>query len=314
MSKKMLYLLGIVATILIGTWLQYIFCCDNCEEKTESKNTSNPITIEEPVSETPTQEAEMIIEGFNFKTENTSFSTSNNFKFLDSNFNLLQPISDSIDLGIENLKSSLVNSTSKFNINGLYNSTEENNSIFPNLGIARATAVKNYLISKGIPENKLQVSSSLTDEMTKSGDTLINSISYNWAEIKDNQTSNENDWNNLKVVINANPVRLYFNTGQSTINLSNSDKEKIGKIIEYTNNVPNSKILITGHTDNTTGPNNTNEYYSAKRAEFAKDYFVSNGISASKIVTEGKAATMPIADNNTEEGRAKNRRAEISIQ
>lgn len=107
---------------------------------------------------------------------------------------------------------------------------------------------------------------------------------------------------------------MYFNTGQSTINLSNSDKEKIGKIIQYTNNVANSKILITGHTDNTTGPNNTNEYYSAKRAEFAKDYFVSNGISANKIVTEGKAATMPIADNNTEEGRAKNRRAEISIQ
>lgn len=84
--------------------------------------------------------------------------------------------------------------------------------------------------------------------------------------------------------------------------------------MDYINHVENSKILITGHTDNTTGPNNTNEYYSKKRAEFAKQYLVKNGIDASKIVTEGKAEKQPIADNNTEEGRAKNRRSEIYIQ
>lgn len=311
MSKKVLYLLGIITTILIGTWFQNVFCCSITSE------TENPIiesdSTEVSIETKPTSSVSSKI-GFNFKTENESFSTTDNFTFLSSDFNILLPVSDSINLGIERLKSSLNNSTSKFKINGLYSSTEENNSIFPDLGIARATAVKNYLLSKGISENKVTVSSSLVNMLEQKGDTLLNSVSFNWNDINKTNTISNNNWNATKTEINANPIRLYFNTGQSSINLSQEDRDKLGKIMDYINNVEGSKILITGHTDNTTGPNNTNEYYSAKRAEFAKEYLVSNGISASKIVTQGKAATMPIADNNTEEGRAKNRRAEISIQ
>lgn len=311
MSKKVLYLLGIALTILLGTWLQNSFCCSSCN-KTETQE--NVPTSTEIIEETKPIESISLSSGFNFYSDNESFETKDNFSFLSSDFNLLLPISDSINLGIEKLKSSLSDSTSKFKINGLYNSSEENNSIFPDLGIARATAVKNYLISRGVTENKILVSSSLSDDLSKVGDTITNSISYELISLKASTENNTNNWETLKAEINSNPVRLYFNTGQSDINLSQEDKDKLGKIIQYTNNVEGSKILITGHTDNTTGPNNTNEYYSAKRAEFAKQYLVSNGISASKIVTLGKAATMPIADNNTEEGRAKNRRAEISIQ
>lgn len=311
MSKKVLYLLGIALTILLGTWLHHSFCCTSCCEKEVQENEVSPVEV---LEEPQTVETTTSSFGFNFNSDTGSFKTNDNFSFLTSDFNLLLPISDSINLGIEKLKSSLSNSTSKFKINGLYNSSEENNSIFPDLGIARATAVKNYLISKGISENKIAVSSSLSDDLSKVGDTITNSISYELISLNSTTENNTNNWETLKTEINANPVRLYFNTGQSSINLSQEDKHKLGKIIQYTNNVEGSKILITGHTDNTTGPNNTNEYYSAKRAEFAKAYLVSNGISAAKIVTQGKAATMPIADNNTEDGRAKNRRAEISIQ
>lgn len=311
MPKKVLYLLGIALTILLGTWLQSIFCCNSCNEKeVQETETTSTVVIEK----TKSNENVSTNFGFNFNTETDSFKTNDNFSFLSFDFNLLLPVSDSINFGIEKLKSSLSNSTSKFKINGLYNSTEENNSIFPDLGIARATAVKNYLISKGIPENKIVISSSLTEDLKKVGDTITNSISYDLISPNTLNKNNTNNWETLKAEINANPVRLYFNTGQSSINLSQEDKEKLGRIIQYTNNVEGSKILITGHTDNTTGPNNTNEYYSAKRAQFAKQYLVSNGISVAKIVTQGKAATMPIADNNSEDGRAKNRRAEIAIQ
>lgn len=309
MSKKVLYLLGIALTILLGTWLQNSFCCNSCNENEdqETETTSTVVVVETKPVENISSNS-----GFNFNTTVDSFKTNANFSFLSSDFNLLLPVSDSINIGIEKLKSSLLNSTTKFKINGLYNSTEENNSIFPDLGIARATAVKNYLISKGIPENKITLSSSLSNDLK--GDTIINSISYDLISPNTTTENNNNNWETLKAEINANPVRLYFNTGQSSINLSQEDKDKLGRIIQYTNTVEGSKILITGHTDNTTGPNNTNEYYSAKRAGFVKEYLVSNGISAAKIVTQGKAANLPIADNNTEEGRAKNRRAEISIQ
>lgn len=183
MPKKLLYLLGIVTTILIGTWLQHYFCCTNCSEKESEENKTSTIEVAEEPQTTENVSSNF---GFTFNSENDSFKTNDNFSFLNSDFNLLLPVSDSIDLGIEQLKKSLANNTNKFNIVGKYLSSEENNSIFPDLGIARATAVKNYLISKGIPENKLSVSSLLFDEITKSGDTLINSISYNWSEIIEN--------------------------------------------------------------------------------------------------------------------------------
>ncbi len=312
MSKKVLYLLGIAFTILLGTWLQHSFCCNTCDEIKPVENETKQIEIAKEKPQTIENVSPHV--GFTFTTETTSFKTNDNFSFLNSDFNLLLPVSDSINLGIEKLKAELANSTSKFKINGLYSSDEENNSIFPDIGIARATSVKNYLISKGIPENKLSVSSSLTNNTIKIGDTLTNSISYSLVNKTLTNENLTNNWLSVKTEINSNPLRLYFNTGQSKISLTQAEKDKLGQIINYINNVSESKILITGHTDNTTGPNNTNEYYSAKRAEFAKEYLVANGISANKIVTQGKAASMPIADNNTEEGRAKNRRAEISIQ
>ncbi|BCY27549.1 OmpA family protein [Flavobacterium okayamense] len=312
MTKKVLYLLGIAFTILLGTWLQYSFCCKTCNENKSVNNETKQIEVE--IEKPKTNESTSPTSGFSFTTETSSFKTIDNFLFLSSDFNLLLPISDSINLGIEQLKSSLINSTSKFKINGSYTSEEENNSIFPDLGIARATSVKNYLISKGIPENKLSVSSSLANNPIKIGDTLTNSISYSLSSKISTTENISNNWESVKKEINSNPLRLYFNTGQSKISLTQAEKDKLGQIINYINNVSDSKILITGHTDNTTGPNNTNEYYSAKRAEFAKEYLVTNGISANKIVTQGKTASMPIADNNSEEGRAKNRRAEISIQ
>lgn len=121
-------------------------------------------------------------------------------------------------------------------------------------------------------------------------------------------------WEKIKSEINNNPVRLYFNTGKSEIDFPKSEVDGIQKIIEYINHVENSKILITGHSDNTTGPNNTNQFYSIKRAEFAKNYLVSLGVDSSKIIIESREDKEPIANNDNEEGRAKNRRAEILIK
>lgn len=305
MTKKIPYFLGIIITILLGTWLQYIFCCG-----TTSAQNSKSV---EKVVVTPIRQTNNNLSGFNFTFDNTTFKTNENFKFKSSNFLILEPISDSILLGIENLKEKLNSSNLKFNITGNFKTSEENNSIFPDLGLARATSVKNFLVNQGIKEDKITISSTVDDNLENSNDTLINSIHFNL--INEKTTAAEvNTWNQLKRKINKNPIRLYFNTGQSTIELTQQEKIKLGQIIDYLNHIEGSKILITGHTDNTTGPNHSNEYHSLKRAEFAKNYLISNGVSANKILAEGKAEKMPIATNETDEGRAKNRRTEISIK
>jgi outer membrane protein OmpA-like peptidoglycan-associated protein len=52
---------------------------------------------------------------------------------------------------------------------------------------------------------------------------------------------------------------------------------------------------------------------SQNRAKSVYDYLVSNGIGAERLAFKGYGETMPIADNNTPEGRAKNRRTEFKV-
>ncbi len=84
------------------------------------------------------------------------------------------------------------------------------------------------------------------------------------------------------------------------------------QLTEYTD----SDIIIEGHTDNlpiSTNENPNNWYLSANRALAVLSFFIDNGISPDKLSAEGKGEYAPIADNNTDEGRAQNRRVEIKI-
>jgi outer membrane protein OmpA-like peptidoglycan-associated protein len=76
---------------------------------------------------------------------------------------------------------------------------------------------------------------------------------------------------------------------------------------------PNLSIRVTGHTDNV-GASPYNLQLSAKRAESVINYLIGKGIGASRLVSEGKGDTEPIASNLTEEGRAKNRRTEFVVE
>lgn len=72
------------------------------------------------------------------------------------------------------------------------------------------------------------------------------------------------------------------------------------------------RIRITGHTD-ATGAAALNLELSERRAAAVKDYLVARGIDAARLVTAGRGAAEPVASNDTEEGRALNRRTEITV-
>ncbi len=75
---------------------------------------------------------------------------------------------------------------------------------------------------------------------------------------------------------------------------------------------PKLKIEIQGHTDNVGGLE-VNQTLSEKRANAVKQALVSRGIEEGRIRTRGFGLTMPLASNDTEEGRAKNRRTQFVI-
>ena len=74
---------------------------------------------------------------------------------------------------------------------------------------------------------------------------------------------------------------------------------------------PDVRLEIGGHTDSS-GPEQFNVELSYRRAASVRDHLIGQGVSADRLVVQGFGESDPIADNNTAEGRAKNRRVELT--
>lgn len=94
--------------------------------------------------------------------------------------------------------------------------------------------------------------------------------------------------------------------------LKGESKIELDKLAEMLKSQPGMKIEIGGHTDNTGNPN-TNKTLSENRAKSVRDYLVSKGIDVNRLTYKGYGATKPIAPNDTDQGRKKNRRTEYKI-
>lgn len=88
---------------------------------------------------------------------------------------------------------------------------------------------------------------------------------------------------------------------------------ELNKIVDILNENDQMKMRIEGHTDNI-GSEAVNLSLSQKRADSVKNFLVESGILSSRLSTKGKGETEPIDTNETEEGRANNRRTEFVIQ
>lgn len=112
----------------------------------------------------------------------------------------------------------------------------------------------------------------------------------------------------IKVTLNENTVNFDFNSA----NLTSLAKSNLDKLVTVLKNNPDTNINIYGHTDSV-GSDAVNLRISAQRAQAVKNYMVANGIASSRMFTEGLGKGSPIASNDTDAGRAKNRRVEFAI-
>lgn len=117
----------------------------------------------------------------------------------------------------------------------------------------------------------------------------------------------ERQGQDLNVVM---PGNVAFATGSSTITPSfYSTLDSVANVlVKY----PESTITISGHTDSV-GNAASNQTLSQQRAESVKRYLVNKGVSVQRIQSVGYGDRNPIASNDTEDGRSKNRRVEIKI-
>jgi outer membrane protein OmpA-like peptidoglycan-associated protein len=103
---------------------------------------------------------------------------------------------------------------------------------------------------------------------------------------------------------------IYFDFDKSE--LKSESFSELDRVVEFLNQNPEIEIEISAHTD-ASGGDDYNMSLSQKRAQSAVDYLISKGISAERLIAKGYGKTRPVADNETEEGRAKNRRVEMKI-
>ena len=87
---------------------------------------------------------------------------------------------------------------------------------------------------------------------------------------------------------------------------------ELGMIMKLLDKNPTLKIEIGGHTDNT-GNEELNKKLSENRAKSVYDYLVAKGVAADRLSYKGYASTKPVADNNSPQGKAKNRRTEFVV-
>ncbi len=106
------------------------------------------------------------------------------------------------------------------------------------------------------------------------------------------------------------PDGVTFDVGSAS--LKPSFRATLDQVAQSLKDYPDSLIDVYGHTDST-GSDAFNQTLSENRARTVANYLMSQGVAAARIRSQGFGETMPVADNTTPEGRAKNRRVEIKI-
>ena len=115
--------------------------------------------------------------------------------------------------------------------------------------------------------------------------------------------------NGNAILVNL-PDGVTFDVGSST--LKPEFRATLDKVAQSLIQYPNSLVDVYGHTDST-GSDAFNQTLSESRARTVMNYLISRGVPAARLRSQGFGETMPVASNDTVDGRQRNRRVEIKI-
>ncbi|MDZ4845709.1 MAG: OmpA family protein [Chitinophagales bacterium] len=103
---------------------------------------------------------------------------------------------------------------------------------------------------------------------------------------------------------------IFFDYDKAT--LRPESYPELDRVVDFLKTSPKIEIELSGHTDDK-GSDNYNLTLSQQRAKAVVDYFIEHGIATSRMIAKGYGETVPVATNETEEGRQLNRRVQFEI-
>lgn len=294
MNRRVLPLfLLLLGWFALGFWLCKKYLCNATPTQTVSQSSMAPV------------DNWTIADGTDYNTSSPDY-----FRFERSGANHL-----SLGSGLESAVASTAaylkeNPNRSLDITGYYMDGEENNSILPTLGLARANNIKELFVNAGVAASQLNLMDAKLPFINWSDDNNVNrGIALNFSDL----AVGGNRLEEIKARLVGKPLTLYFKTNQSRIGLSTQQRKDFADIMYYLDRVESSNLSINGHTDSD-GERDTNLILSERRASFVKEYLKNNGnISLKKMDAKGFGPDQPVASNDSDDGKAQNRRVEVIL-
>ena len=176
------------------------------------------------------------------------------------------------------------------------------------------------LREKKIPSKKINaIRGSYQEEIDELGWYVITASSEGYLNTVDSVWINDREVTPVTKDIMLQPIEvgvtvrlknIYFDFDKTT--LKNESFPELNKVVDFLKQNPSVEIEISGHTDNK-GSDDYNQTLSQGRSEAVVNYISSQGIDSFRLTAHGYGEAKPIDTNDSDEGRANNRRVEFTV-
>jgi OmpA-OmpF porin, OOP family len=237
-----------------------------------------------------------------------------NLLFSTNGYEYKQPLSAKLNAVFQQTADYLKgNPTRAMKITGIYANSEKNTSVYENLGLGRANNVKTIFTALGVPATQIMTDAYMQPDLSLANNEVVGGATYSFSTLETKKPEADARLMSIEKRIKVAPMVLYFETGKDVLQISDQQRKDFADIQYYVERKPETKLVVSGHTDNR-GAAEKNKLLSKGRADFVQKQLGKSGFDLRQISTTGFGQEKPIAPNEAENGRAKNRRVEISIQ
>ncbi|HFC00263.1 MAG TPA: hypothetical protein ENJ53_05615, partial [Phaeodactylibacter sp.] len=195
-------------------------------------------------------------------------------------------------------------------ITGNYYSSETGGA---ELGMKRAEAIKAELVKQGAPAESISTQSRVLNNIpTTKGKALYNLVDFSFMEKKTETVSDAAPVETKEPSV-LDPFTLRFESGKSKLEMTSELRHYLDRALQYLSENEGTVLMVTGYTDND-GSSRANLSLSKSRAAKVRRFLRKNGVKSAQVKYQGKGEANPVGSNDTSEGKAMNRRVEITIQ